>query len=65
LKNGQSEFLHLVWQVARLAFLLHAGSPQSKESDDQKEENIELEAVNPKETERIIAALDEKYPRAC
>jgi hypothetical protein len=65
LENWQSEFLQLIWQVGGLAFLLHVGSPQSKEGDDRKEEKIDaiLEAVNPKEAERIIAALDEKYPR--
>lgn len=41
LENWQSEFLQLIWQVAGLAFLLHVGSPQSKEGDDRKEEKID------------------------
>ena len=64
LENWQSEFLQLIWQVAGLAFLLHVGSPQSKEGDDRKEEKIDriLSAVD-KNAERIIRELDEKYPR--
>jgi hypothetical protein len=66
LENWQSEFLQLIWQVAGLAFLLHVGSPQSKEGDDRKEEKIDeiLRAVNPKKGEEIIGTLDTKYPRA-
>jgi hypothetical protein len=38
-ENWQSEFLQLIWQVAGLAFLLHTGSPQSKEGDDRKKKS--------------------------
>lgn len=64
LENWQSEFLQLMWQVAGLALLLYIGSPQSKESDDRKEEKIDhlLEKLHPKGAE-IIAELDKKYPR--
>ena len=41
LENWQSEFLQLIWQVAGLAFLLHVGSPQSKEGDDRMEAKID------------------------
>jgi hypothetical protein len=63
-ENWQSEFLQLMWQVAGLAFLLHIGSPQSKEGDDRKEEKIDslLTALHP-EGESVIARLDRKYPR--
>lgn len=49
LENWQSEFLQLIWQVAGLAFLLHIGSPQSKEGDERKEEKLDkiLQAVAP------------------
>ena len=65
LENWQSEFLQLIWQVAGLAFLLHVGSPQSKEGDERKEEKLDriLHAVNAKEASRIISDLDAKYPR--
>jgi hypothetical protein len=65
LENWQSEFLQLIWQVAGLSFLLYVGSPQSKESDDRKEEKIDeiLKLLDPENAERIIDRLDEKYPR--
>ncbi|MDQ3999187.1 MAG: hypothetical protein M3208_03090 [Thermoproteota archaeon] len=42
MENWQSEFLQLMWQVAGLSFLLYVGSPQSKESSERIEENIDL-----------------------
>ena len=64
LENWQSEFLQLIWQVAGLAYLMHIGSPQSKEGDERKEEKLDriLAAVD-KNAERIIDELDTKYPR--
>jgi hypothetical protein len=64
LENWQSEFLQLIWQVAGLAYLLHVGSPQSKEGDERKEEKIDriLAAVD-KDGEKHIRELDAKYPR--
>ena len=64
-ENWQSEFLQLIWQVAGLAFLLHIGSPQSKEGDERKEEKLDriLAAVDQKNADRIIKELDAKYPR--
>lgn len=65
LENWQSEFLQLIWQVAGLAFLLHVGSPQSKEGDERKEEKLDriLQAVAPEDAARILADLDSRYPR--
>ena len=65
LENWQSEFLQLIWQVAGLSFLLHVGSPQSKEGDDRKEEKLDaiLRAVDPKHAKQIISDLDEKFVR--
>src|SRR5215210_4236847 len=64
-ENWQSEFLQLIWQVGGLAMLLHLGSPQSKEGDERKEEKIDriLAAVD-KDSARVIAELDKKYPRS-
>ena len=65
LENWQSEFLQLIWQVGGLAFLLHVGSPQSKEGDDRKEEKLDaiLRTIDPKKAEKIISNLDRKYSR--
>jgi hypothetical protein len=65
LENWQSEFLQLIWQVAGLAFLLHIGSPQSKEGDDRKEAKLDaiLEAVDPKRGKDIITKLDKEFQR--
>jgi hypothetical protein len=65
LENWQSEFLQLIWQVAGLAFLLHVGSPQSKEGDDRKEAKIDevLRLLDEDQAESIIKRLDKKYPR--
>ena len=65
LENWQSEFLQLIWQVAGLSFLLHVGSPQSKEGDDRKEEKLDaiLRAVDPKNAPKLISSLDEKFVR--
>lgn len=55
-----------MWQVAGLAFLLHIGSPQSKEGDERKEEKLDriLEAVDRANATRIIDDLNRRYPRA-
>jgi hypothetical protein len=65
-ENWQSEFLQLIWQVAGLAYLLHLGSPQSKEGDERKEEKIDLilQKLDPKGAEAEIKKLDKKFPRA-
>ena len=63
LENWQSEFLQLVWQVGGLAFLLHVGSPQSKEGDDRMEAKIDaiLLAVEPKKGEKVLKEIDDHY----
>jgi hypothetical protein len=63
LENWQSEFLQLVWQVGGLAFLLHVGSPQSKEGDDRMEAKIDaiLLAIEPTKGEAILSEIDEEY----
>ena len=65
LENWQSEFLQLIWQVAGLSFLLYVGSPQSKESDDRKEEKIDeiIKLLDTESGEELIRRLDKKYPR--
>lgn len=62
LENWQSEFLQLIWQVMGLAFLLHVGSPQSKEGDDRVEAKIDaiLRAVAP-DAETRIKQIDRDY----
>lgn len=65
LENWQSEFLQLLWQVGGLAFFLYLGSPQSREGDERKEEKLDaiLRRLDPQDSERLIADLDEKFPR--
>jgi hypothetical protein len=62
MENWQSEFLQLLWQVGGLAFLLHVGSPQSKEGDDRVEAKIDaiLRAVDP-EAGAKIERIDRDY----
>lgn len=61
MENWQSEFLQLIWQVAGLSFLLHIGSPASREGEDRMERKIdELLKMNPNGTE-IVRKIDEAY----
>ncbi len=64
LENWQSEFLQLIWQVAGLAYLLHVGSPQSREGSERLEAKIDalLRAVD-RDAEATINALDAIYDR--
>jgi hypothetical protein len=64
-ENWQSEFLQLIWQVAGLAFLWYAGSPQSKEGDDRKEEKLDyiIEKLDPANYSKLMKEWDEKYPK--
>ena len=66
LENWQSEFLQLIWQVAGLAILLSVGSPQSREGDQRKEAKLDaiLKALDPKEGEKTLKALDRKFQRS-
>lgn len=63
LENWQSEFLQLLWQVGGLAFLLHVGSPQSKEGDDRMEAKLDeiLRRVDPAKAEEVITEIDDAY----
>ncbi len=64
MENWQSEFLQLIWQVAGLAFLWYAGSPQSKEGDDRKEEKLNyiIRKLDPENYAELMKQLEEKYP---
>ena len=64
MENWQSEFLQLIWQVAGLAILWFAGSPQSKEGDDRKEEKLDfiIKKLDPDNADRLLQQWDEKYP---
>ena len=64
MENWQSEFLQLIWQVAGLAFLWYAGSPQSKEGDDRKEEKLDfiIRQLDPENSEKLLKQWKEKYP---
>ena len=64
MENWQSEFLQLIWKVAGLAFLWYAGSPQSKEGDDRKEEKLDLiiKKLDPENYDKLLKQWKEKYP---
>jgi hypothetical protein len=64
LENWQSEFLQLLWQLGGLAFFLFLGPPQSREGDERKEAKLDaiLRQLGP-DGERMVAELDQKYPR--
>lgn len=64
LENWQSEFLQLIWQVAGLAFLYHAGSPASRGDDERMEAKIDalLRKLDPDTAETLILSLDRKWP---
>ena len=64
MENWQSEFLQLIWQVAGLAFLWYAGSPQSKEGDDRKEEKLDfiIRKLDPENYASLMKQWKEKYP---
>ncbi|MDP9968700.1 hypothetical protein FB547_12324 [Variovorax beijingensis] len=63
LENWQPEFLQLLCQIDRLAFLLYVGSPQSQEDDDSMEAKIDaiLAAVDPKNADVLIDEIDREY----
>ncbi len=65
MENWQSEFLQLIWQVAGLAFLYYAGSPQSKEGDDRKEEKLDfiIKKLEPENYQKILREFEEKFPK--
>ena len=65
LENWQSEFLQLIWQVAGLSFLLHIGSPQSKEGSERIEEKIDhlLEKIDPDNAKKVMRDIEERLPK--
>lgn len=64
-ENWQSEFLQLIWQVAGLAILLYAGSPQSKDGDNRKEEKLDfiIQKLDPENYSKLMKEWNEKYPK--
>jgi len=65
MENWQSEFLQLIWQVVGLSFLWYAGSPDSKEGDERKEEKLDeiLRMLDSDKAEKILKNLEQKYPK--
>ena len=64
MENWQSEFLQLMWQVAALAFLYHAGSPASRGDDERMEAKLDLllRRTAPNEADKFIEELDRDWP---
>jgi len=65
MENWQSEFLQLIWQVVGLAILWYAGSPQSKEGDDRKEEKLDyiISKLDPENYAQLQKEWEAKYPK--
>ena len=63
-ENWQSEFLQLGWQVAGLAWLYYAGSPQSRGDDERMEEKLDaiLRRLDAAQAESVIRDLDQRFP---
>lgn len=63
-ENWQSEFLQVMWQVAGLAFLYYAGSPQSRGDDERIEAKVDalLRQIDGEKADRLITDLDRRYP---
>lgn len=63
--NSKQEFLQLIWQVAGLAILIYAGSPQSKDGDERKEEKLNyiIEKLDPDNYAKMMKEWNEKYPK--
>ena len=66
MENWQSEFLQLIWQVAGLAFLWYAGSPQSKEGDERMEQKMDfiIKRLDPQDADAFLKKLEEKFPKS-
>ncbi len=65
MENWQSEFLQLMWQVAGLALFVYAGSPNSKEGEERKEEKLDhiIRQLDPENYEKLQDKWNKKYPK--
>jgi hypothetical protein len=65
MENWQSEFLQLMWQVARLSILWYVGSPQSKEEHNRLEEKIDylLKKTDPQNAQQFLLESETRYPK--
>jgi hypothetical protein len=64
-ETWQSEFLHLIWQVAGLTYLWYIGSPQSREEEERNQEILQwiIKRLDPQKAESFIKELEQKYPK--
>ncbi len=65
LENWQAEFFSLLYQIIVFTYLYYAGCPMSAGGGDRVEEKLDalLRKVHPEEAERVIAELEQRYPR--
>jgi len=65
IKNWQSEFLQLIWQVGALTYLWYVGSPQSKEEEERNSEMLQwiIKKVDPKNADALLEGMEKKYPK--
>lgn len=55
-----------MWQVGGLAFLWHVGSPQSKEEEEERNQEMLqwiIKKLDPEKAEEFIKEMEEKYPK--
>jgi hypothetical protein len=65
-ENWQSEFLQLMWQVGGLTYLWYIGSPQSKEEEEERNQEMLqwiVKRLDPHKSEEFLKEMEEKYPK--
>lgn len=65
LENWQAEFFSLLYQVLVLTYLYYAGSPIAGGNDERVEGKIDaiLRKVHPDEADKVMAELENRYPK--
>jgi hypothetical protein len=65
LENWQAEFFSLLYQIVVLTYLYYAGCPLTGGSDERLEAKLNaiLRKVHPEEAEKVIADLEQRFPR--
>lgn len=65
-ENWQSEFLQLIWQLAGLSYLWYIDSPQSKEEEEERNQEMlqwSIKRLDPQKSEEFLKEMEEKYPK--
>ena len=65
-ENWQSEFLQLIWQVVALTYFWYIGSPQSKEEEEERNQEMLqwiMKRIDRQKAEEFMLELEQKYPK--